>query len=196
MHQRLEVAVQIQHHIGIAGVLEQQALQGLQLGSRRRQRLQRGLHRRTDQAHIGRAILAQAAVECRGNGRGQGEEVTVEILAAGKLETALLGRLKQLTQADGIGHRHQFDDTGQAPLGFEFAQAPLEFHGNPHARHLIGMQRGLDIGLARAAAIAKYTQAPFRAGAVPGQHMVDPLHVQLLRPCVGPDRPASGVRHV
>ena len=67
-----------------------------------------------------------------------------------------MGSLEHLADTDGIGHRHQFNHAIQAALPFKLQQAALERHGNPHPWQFVGMQRGLDISLARPLAKSKH----------------------------------------
>ncbi|MCY1465934.1 hypothetical protein D9M71_841420 [compost metagenome] len=102
--------------------------------------------------------------------------------------------LEDLAEADGVGHRDQFDAAFQLPGGFQLRQALLEFPGGAHARQFVGMQAGLDVDLALAGTEAEHAQPALAAKAAPGQRMIDSFHAVLLSACAGPGRPGSGAR--
>ena len=95
-------------------------------------------------------IITQVPFQLGGHWRAQLDEIPVEVLAAARLETPLMIALKQLAEAQWIGHRHQFDHTVEQALGFEFGQALFQLPSRAHARQFIGVQAGLDVGLAPA----------------------------------------------
>ena len=129
--------------------------------------------------------------ELRGHWRAQLDEIAVEILAAAGLETPLMIALQQLTEAQWIGHRHQFDHAVEQALGFEFGQALFQRPGGAHARQLIGVQAGLDVGLALALTETEHRNLAFAAQVAPRQNMIDAFHISAS---AGPGSPASGAR--
>ncbi|MNN82415.1 hypothetical protein D3C81_1993490 [compost metagenome] len=81
-----------------------------------------------------------------------------------------------LVEANGIGHRHQFDHTVELSLLLKFGQAFLQLPGGTHARQFVGVQAGLDVDLAGARAITKHAEGALGAQVAPGQWVVDALH--------------------
>ncbi|MNP27806.1 hypothetical protein D3C76_1207350 [compost metagenome] len=183
--------MQVQHHIGGAGVAEQNTLHALQLTARLRQCRQVITHGLADQTNIGVRIVTQMPIKLRSHWRAQLNEIPIEILAATGLETPLMIALKQLAEAQWIGHRHQLDHTVQQTLGFEFGQALLQGPGGAHARQFIGVQAGLDVGLALATTEAEYRNPAFATEVAPRQSMIDAFHISAS---AGPGSPASGAR--
>lgn len=59
----LEVAMQVEHQVGVAGVAIQQALHALQFRGRRRQGVQRRAQGLADQRDIGRRIAAETLAD-------------------------------------------------------------------------------------------------------------------------------------
>src|SRR5471030_2969254 len=168
--------MQIQSDIGIASMAQQQAVHGFQLRRRCRQVVEHLGHGLANQRDVGFGIVAQLSTDQRGHRSTQFDERTVEILAAAQFETAHMGALQMLIEADRVGHRHQFDYALQLALGFEFGQALLQLPGRAHARQFVGVQAGLDVNLAGARAITKHAEAALGAQMTPGQWMVDALH--------------------
>ena len=136
-------------------------------------------------------IIAQLPVQLSGHRRAQLDEITVEILAAAHLETPLMIALQQLTEAHRVGHRHQFDHAVEQALGFEFGQALFQLPGGAHARQFIGVQAGLDVGLALATAETEHRNLAFAAQVAPRQYVIDAFHISAS---AGPGSPASGAR--
>ena len=159
----------------------------------RRQSGEQVAHGLTDQADIGVGIITQMPIQLGSHRRAQLDEIPVEILAAACLETTLMIALKQLAEAYGIGHRHQFDHTVEQALGFEFGQALFQLPGRAHPRQFIGVQAGLNVGLALATTEAEHRNLAFAAQVAPRQCMVDAFHISAS---AGPDSPASGARPV
>ncbi|MNF86730.1 hypothetical protein D3C84_691760 [compost metagenome] len=191
VQRRFGVAMQVQHHIGGAGVAEQNALHALQLAARLWQSGQMIDHRLTDQANVGVRIVTEAFCQGSRHRCAQLDEIAVEVLAAARLETPLMIALKQLTQTQWISHRHQFDHTVEQALGFEFGQTLFQLERRAHARQFIGVEAGLDISLALAATETEHRNLAFAAQVAPRQSMIDAFHISAS---AGPGSPASGAR--
>ncbi|RMS00653.1 hypothetical protein ALP75_203793 [Pseudomonas syringae pv. actinidiae] len=191
MQRGVGIAMQVEHHIGDAGMFEQNALHALQLGLRCGQAFECRGHRLTNQMDIGTRVIAQLTFQQLGDRLAQLGEVAVEVLAAAELETPLVRALQQLPQAQRVGDRHQFDDAFQRALLFQLGQAFFQFPGGAHARQLVSVQAGLNVSFALAGAETKDTERAFGAESAPRQYMIDSLH---FRPSAGRDSPASGVR--
>ncbi|MNP36618.1 hypothetical protein D3C76_1300200 [compost metagenome] len=168
--------MQVQHHIGIAGMLHQQATQAVELRGRRWQVGEGIAHGAADQGDVGVSIVAQLTFQSLRHVIGEFREIAIEILPAGELEATLMGGLEHLRDSDRIGHGHQLDHCAQAPLLFQRLQAALEFDGDAHPRQLVGMQGGLDVGLARPAAKTEQRQLALRARGTPRQEVLNVLH--------------------
>ncbi|MNI06907.1 hypothetical protein D3C73_599020 [compost metagenome] len=139
-HDRFEVTVQVQHHIGVTGMLQQQAAQAVEFRGRCRHGGEGIAHGAAYECDVGVGIASQSAFQQRCNGIDQLREVAIEVLAAGELEAPLMGGLEHLGDTDRIGHGHQLDHSGQAALSFQFQQTALEFDGDAHPRQFVGMQ--------------------------------------------------------
>ncbi|MNI33696.1 hypothetical protein D3C73_876560 [compost metagenome] len=126
-------------------------------------------HGLTNQANIGVRIVAETVGQRRRHRRAQLDEIAVKVLAAARLETSLMIALQQLTEAQWIGHRHQFDHTVEQALGFEFGQTLFQRPGGAHPRQFIGVEAGLNVGLALATAEAKHRNSAFAAQVAPRQ---------------------------
>ena len=62
-------------------------------------------------------------------------------------------------------------------LLLQFDQALFQLPGRAHSRQFIGVQAGLDIGLALAAAETKHAQLALAAQVAPGQYVIDAFHI-------------------
>ncbi|MND54620.1 hypothetical protein D3C80_456830 [compost metagenome] len=193
-HDRLEIAVQVEHQVGIARLLQQQTAQAVEWRGGGWQCIDGLAHQASNQLHIVARVAAESALEVGRDHLGQLRELTVEVLPTGEIESALMGCLDHLRQADRVGDRHQFDHPGQAALLLQFAQQALEFHGHAHAGQFVGMQRCLDVGLARPVAKTEQRQAPLGARGAPGQDVLNVFHAEFLSACAVPGTPASGAR--
>ena len=131
-------------------------------------------------AMLALGVGAQTITDQLGHRCAEFDERAVEVLAAAQFEAAHVAALQVLIEADGVGHRHQFDHALQLALVFEFSQTLLQFPGRAHARQFVGVQAGLDVDLASASAITKNTECAFGPQVAPGQWMVDALHGELL----------------
>ncbi|MNZ28798.1 hypothetical protein D3C78_460350 [compost metagenome] len=194
MDGRLEIAMQIEHHVRIAGMAQQQALHALKLGTGRRQLVQRLDHGLADQRDVGLFVGTEALADTRGDQFAQLDEVAVEVLPAAQLETAEVAGLQGLAEADGVGHRNQFDTRLQKTFGLQIGKTLLQLPGGTHARQLIGVQAGLDVDLALASAEAEHAQAALAAETAPRQQVIDTFHSQSLSVCAVRDKPGSGAR--
>ncbi len=191
----LEVAMQVEHQVGVAGVAIEQALHALQFRGRRRQGVQRRAQGLADQRDIGRRIAAETLADAVDHRVQQVGEIAIEVAPAAHFEAPLVQRLDHLPETDRIGHRHQLDGAAQAAFRLQQAQPLLQLPGGAHARQLVGVQAGLDVDLARAAAEAEHAQALLASQGAPRQQVVDTLHAVLrIRICAAPGRPASGAR--
>ncbi|MNL04212.1 hypothetical protein D3C87_1247770 [compost metagenome] len=150
-------------------------------------------HGLTNQANIGVRIVAETVGQRRRHRRAQLDEIAIEVLAAARLETPLMIALQQLTEAQWIGHWHQFDHAVQQALGFKFGQAFFQRPGGAHARQFIGVKAGLDVGLAFATAETEHRNLALAAQMAPRQCMVDAFHISAS---AGPGSPTSGARPV
>lgn len=126
-------------------------------------------HGLADQADIGVRIIPQAPFQFGGHWRAELDEIPVEVLATARLETPLMITLQQLTEAQWVGHRHQFDDAVQQAFGFELGQALFQLPRGTHARQFIGVQAGLNVSLALAATEAEHRNLAFAAQVTPRQ---------------------------
>ncbi|MNP47074.1 hypothetical protein D3C76_1411120 [compost metagenome] len=131
--------MQVEHQVGIAGALQQQAAQAVELAARCGQLGKGRGHGLANRCHVGFAIAAQLALQARYQRFGQGWEIAVEVLAAVELESALVRGLEHLADADRVGQWHQLDHTAEPALGLEFGQAPLELDRHPHAGQFISV---------------------------------------------------------
>ncbi|MNQ85180.1 hypothetical protein D3C85_1003330 [compost metagenome] len=197
---RVEIAMQVEGDVGVAGMAQQQAVHGFQLRWRCRQAVEDLAHGLANQRDVGLGIAAEAITDQRGHRRTEFDERAVEILAAAQLETPHVAALQVLVEANGIGHRHQFDHTLQLSLLFKFGQAFLQLPGRAHARQFVGVQAGLDVHLARARAITKHAEGALAAQVAPGQFVVDALHggtpdVRTARSPVGASLLAKAALH-
>ncbi|MNP36611.1 hypothetical protein D3C76_1300130 [compost metagenome] len=168
--------MQVQHHIGVAGMLQQQATQTVELRGRCRQVGEGIAHGAADQGDVGIGIVAQLTFQSLRDVLAEFREVAIEILPAGELEATLVRGLEHLGDTDRIGHWHQFDHPVQATLLFQRLQAALEFDGDAHSRQFIGVQGSLDVGLARAAAKTEQRELSFCARGTPRQQVLNVLH--------------------
>ncbi len=139
MFDRLEITVQVQHHVGVAGQALQGQSQRLQLGGRRygiQRRQQAVPYQRTIVLCVGREsgfdVITDLSAEVA--------EPAIEVLAAFQLVAAQRGVHQHLFQADRVGHGHHDDFAQQAPGVFQFGQTLLQVPGHQHARQLVGMQ--------------------------------------------------------
>ena len=111
--------MQVECDIGVAGMAQQQALQGFELRQRGRQLVQHLEHGAADQGHVGRRVIRQQLADPVADRATELDEGTVEVVAAAQLEAPQVIALHLLVEADGIGHRHQFHRALQAPLFFQ-----------------------------------------------------------------------------
>ncbi|MNZ86303.1 hypothetical protein D3C78_1051200 [compost metagenome] len=191
MQRRFGIAMQVQHHIRRTRMSEQHTLHALQLAAGRWQCGQHIAHGLTDQLHIGVSIIPQAPFQQGSHGSTQLNEIAVEILAATGFEAPLMIALQQLPEPQWVGHRHQFDHTFQGALRFQFGQALFQLPGRAHPRQFVGVQAGLDIGLALAAAEAEHRNPAFAAQMAPRQSVIDTFHISAS---AEPGSPASDAR--
>ena len=134
-----EVAVQVQHHIGIAGqALQYQAL-GLQ-GGAGRVCVQAAAQVFADQCKVVRRVLGEVFFDQVADAVRQVDEVAIEVLAALQFKTPQWCVQQHLLQAHRVGHRDQNDLALQSALLFQLGQTALEVPGYQHARQLVGVQ--------------------------------------------------------
>jgi len=169
--------MQVKGDVGVAGVAQQQAVQGFQLRGRRWQFLEDLSHGLADQRDVGLGIRAQTLANQRCHRGAEFDERTVEILAAAQFEAAHVIALQMLIQANRIGHRHHFDNALQTALPFQFVQAQLEFPRGTHARQFIGVQAGLNVGLALALTETENRNLALAAQVAPRQYVINALHI-------------------
>ena len=142
-----EVAMQVQHHVGITGqALQHQAL-GVQLGLGGVPGQGAG-QCTADQLGITLRIIAQQFFHLVADVFAEVDEQAIEVLPAFQFVAAQGDVHQHLFQAHRVGDRHQHDFAAQAPDRFKLCQARLEVPGHQHARQFIGMQGGLDVHLA------------------------------------------------
>ena len=191
----LEVAMQVEHQVGVAGVAIQQALHALQFRGRRRQGVQRRAQGLADQRDIGRRIAAETLADAVDH---RVQQVGKSRL---KLRPLLISKRPWCSawiicpRPTGLATGTRLDGAAQAAFRLQQAQPLLQLPGGAHARQLVGVQAGLDVDLARAAAEAEHAQALLASQGAPRQQVVDTLHAVLrIRICAAPGRPASGAR--
>ncbi|MNY02455.1 hypothetical protein D3C86_1350270 [compost metagenome] len=144
---RFEIAMQVEHHIGVAGQpLQGQAL-GLQLGGGALPG-QRIAQAAADQLQVVLRIVTELALYHVADFLTEVDEPAVEVLAAFQLVAAQRHIHQHLFQAHRVGDGHQHDFAAQASGGFQLRQALLEVPGHQHAGHFVGVQGGLDVDLA------------------------------------------------
>jgi hypothetical protein len=143
VHDGLVVAVQVQHEVGIDRQALQQPLQRLG-GVGRLPGLQQRRAGRADGAGVGLAVRPQLCRQLRDQVCGQMLEAAVEVQARGKVEAAEGTALQVL--------RQRLRDE--------------------HGRHLVGMQRRLQVGLAAGHAAAEMQAAQAVGGAGAGGRQV------------------------
>ena len=124
------------------------------------------------------ALEGHADRVARGAGLVEGGIVAVEILAARELEPSLRPAQHGLAQADRVGHRHHDDLAAQAPGRLQRRQPGAQVVGGEHAGQFVGMQRGLQVGLAAAVgrAVVETGDAALGARRAAGQRVVAGLH--------------------
>jgi hypothetical protein len=100
-----------------------------------------------DQGHVGCRIAAQLAFERFFQVGGHVLVGAVEV-DAGRQVVAAEGRaVDRLRQPDRVGGRHQDDLALDPALGIEPVQFLAQDVRDQHGRHLVGVQRGLDVDL-------------------------------------------------
>ena len=106
-------------------------------------------------------------------------ELAVEVDAGAEVETAEGAALHVLRQADRVGHGHEHDLALDGSHGFQGREAFDEALRHQHRGHLVGMQRGLEVGLAAGGAGTEVQAAhtALRAGAGGRQVMDHGSHV-------------------
>ena len=109
----------------------------------------------------------------------------VEILAAGQGEAAERPAEHALAESDRIGHRHQHDFAVDAVAHLEIGEETAQVMGDQHPGRLIGVQRGLDHGLAPCPAVAEMqaVQLAVRAGRRGGEWMSFGSHGFFVSQC-------------
>jgi hypothetical protein len=90
----------------------------------------------------------------------------VEIGSGRQVEAAERGAVDGLRQPERIGGRHQDDLAAHLVLRLERRQFGAQELRHQHARHFVGVQRGLDIHLLAAPGRAEMEAAELMAGAV------------------------------
>ncbi|MNS67268.1 hypothetical protein D3C72_1005160 [compost metagenome] len=147
MRDRFEVAMQVEHHVGVAGQsLQGQAL-GLQLGvgSLSGQRFAQAA---ADQLPVVLRIVTELALDRVADLFTEVDEPAVEVLAAFQFVAAQWYIHQHLFQTHRVGDGYKHDFAAQATGGFQLCQALLEVPGHQHAGHFVGVQGGLDVDLA------------------------------------------------
>ncbi len=163
VHQRLVVAVQVQHHVGVAGEAGEGQTQGMQLAAR----LLGGQmldHGPADEGDVRLGVVAQPALQALGDGVEEVRPVAVEIAAAALLVAAHVLAVGELREADGVGVGHQdhLPGDGTAPLGL-FEQA-VEVVLDQQARRLVGVQGGLQVDLGARAGLPEAVDGQLAGG--------------------------------
>ncbi len=139
VHHRFEIAVQVQHHVGIAG----QPLQGQALGLQLRAGGLAGegvAQMCADQFEVVLRIVAELALDGVADFFAEVDEPAIEVLPALQFVATQRHVHQHLFEADRVGHRHQHDLAAQAAGGFQLRQTLLEVPGDEHARQFVGMQ--------------------------------------------------------
>ncbi|MCY1372888.1 hypothetical protein D9M69_601260 [compost metagenome] len=124
--------MQVENQISVAGLLQQQAEQTVELRRGCRHCIDGFSHRAANQPHIGACVRTKATLKAGRNHLGEFREITIEVLPTGEIEAALMGGLDHLSQPDRVRHRYQFDHSAESALLLQFAQTALELHGHAH----------------------------------------------------------------
>jgi hypothetical protein len=162
---RFVIAMQVEHDVGVDRHRQQDFLEQAGAGVRL-PAFQRGERMRADQGDVGLGILAQLAFE-RLLEVGRDVFIGAIEIHAGRQIVAAEGRaVNRLRQADRVGGRHQDDLSLDPALGIEPVQFLAQEMGDQHGRHLIGMQRGLDVDLLAASGPAVVERGQLKGGDV------------------------------
>jgi hypothetical protein len=162
---RFVIAMQVEHDVGVDRHRQQDFLEQAGAGVRL-PAFQRGERMRADQGDVGLGILAQLAFE-RLLEVGRDVFIGAVEIHAGRQIVAAEGRaVNRLRQADRVGGRHQDDLSLDPALGIEPVQFLAQEMGDQHGRHLIGMQRGLDVDLLATSGRAVVERGQLKGGDV------------------------------
>ncbi len=145
--------MQVEHDVGIVGEAHQLAPQLRVLADRID--LFDGLAQRL--AHdrdVGVRILAELALDLGGKALREVGPSAIEVDAAAEIIASGEGGVDHLSGADRIGDRHHDDLALDLAARVGIVQQADQMMGGQHARNLVGMERGLQIGLRPRAGLA------------------------------------------
>jgi hypothetical protein len=143
---KLAVAMAVEHDVGVGGEARQRQAQARDFAGRRA-RLQARRHGGTDGCDVAHGIGGQLIADPLSQAVEQVRPIAIEIAAAGQLVSAELRRIHHLRDADRIGHRHDDNLAAHLAGAVGLVEQPCEMVQHEHRRGLIGVQRGLQIGL-------------------------------------------------
>ena len=153
VHQRDVVAMQVEHEIGIVGEAHQLAPQ-LGILADRIDLIDGLAQRLAHDRDVGVRVFAELALHLGGETLGQIGPAAIEVDAAAEIVAAGEGGVDDLARADRIGDRHHDDlALDLAARGGVVEQADQVMR-RQHARNLVGVERGLQIGLRPRARLA------------------------------------------
>jgi len=158
------VAMQVEDQVGVEREARQRQAQAVQGVARRAARQVLG-HRGANRGDVLGLRVAQPGPDGLGDRREEIRPVAVEIAAAGELVASDVLRTDELAQTEGIGVGHHDDlaeDLARRLGRIEPAQEVLD---GQHGRHLVGVQRGLEIGLGAGAGRAVAVNQDLAPGA-------------------------------
>jgi len=164
MHERVVVAVHIEHQIGVHRLSGQGLAQGVQLRARPHlgDHLDQG---GADRRHVGRFRIGQLARDLLGGGGEQVGPVAIEVAAAAQLMAAQVGGVDLLVQTDRVGEGRDHDLAPNRALGLGRHQAPHQVVRGQQRGDLVGVDRGLEVGLGPGAGFAEAVQHDLAPGA-------------------------------
>jgi hypothetical protein len=150
VHDRVVVAVQVEHDVGVERQLLQREPLRFQLGARLLL-VERFAHRGAHRGDVALRVAGQPAFDARQHERGEIVEIAVEVLHRAELEAAQVIAEHVLREADRVRHRHDHDFAAQLARRLERGDLAAQQRGDQHAGQFVRMQRRLDVDLLAAA---------------------------------------------
>jgi hypothetical protein len=189
VHERVIVAVQVEHQVGIGRQAGQRQAQPVQFRACRAPG-QQLVDRLADGGDVGCRVVAQPIGDLGAERREDVGPIAVEVAAAGQLEAAGYALVDDLIEADRVGVGHEDDLAGDLAVCSGLIEQPHEMMLDQQAGGLVGVQRGLQIGLGAGVrgAIAMDSEESFRARPVgaEGDAIALPFHGFVRRFMVSP----------
>ena len=118
------------------------------------------------QQQVGPGIVIEVVLDQRRHQRREVGPVAVEVAATAERIAAHVAAVEGLGEADGIGRRHDHDLAQDVASGVRRVEQAHEVVQHQHARGLVRMERGLEVGLGPRAhlTIAVGDEGTLRAG--------------------------------